>query len=177
MPEPLSSPTPHEPRLTQALRALLLTHRLASLGTLGPAGLPFVSMVPFALVPHGPWLVIHVSSLAPHTRNLQMNTAVSVMVMQAEQSDAPVHALPRVTLQGEASVLVPESPDWTTARAAYLARFPEAEPMTQLGDFMFVRITLQAAHQVAGFGAARSLDAAALAQVLQANFTHPANSA
>ena len=171
MPEPLSSPTPHEPRLAQALRTLLASQRVAALGTLDPDSRPFVSLVPFALVPDAPCLVIHVSSLAPHTRHLQMNAAVSVMVMQAERADAPVHALPRVTLQGEATVLVPESPDWTTARAAYLARFPEAAPMTQLGDFMFVRITLQAAHHVAGFGAARSLDAAALAQVLQANAT------
>jgi hypothetical protein len=171
MPEPLSSPTPlpHEPRLTQALRALLSTQRVAALGTLGLDGLPFVSMVPFALEAVEPCLVIHVSALAPHTRNLQMNAAVSVMVMQAERAEAPVHALPRVTLQGLATVLAPGSAGWTAARAAYLARFPEAEPMTQLGDFMFVAITLQAAHQVAGFGAARSLDASTLAQVLQFN--------
>lgn len=165
-PMPAPIPPPHEPRLTQALRALLTTQRVAALGTLGPDGLPFVSMVPFALVPSTRCLVIHVSTLAPHTRNLQAHAAVSVMVMQAEQADAPVHALPRVTLQGEASVLVPEDPAWAAARAAYLARFPEAAPMTQLGDFMFVAITLQAAHQVAGFGAARTLDATALAHVL-----------
>lgn len=173
MPEPISSPTPHEPRLTQALRTLLTSQRVAALGTLDPDSQPFVSMVPFALVPDAPCLVIHVSSLAPHTRHLQMNAAVSAMVMQAERANAPVHALPRVTLQGEATVLVPESPNWMAARTAYLERFPEAEPMTQLGDFMFVAITLQAAHHVAGFGAARSLDAAALAQVLQTNLANP----
>jgi len=169
MPETPTSPTPHEPRLTQALRTLLATQRVAALGTLGPSGLPFVSMVPFALETSAPCLVIHVSTLAPHTRNLQVRPAVSVMVMQAEQADLPVHALPRVTLQGEAAVLAPGSAGWASARAAYLARFPEAEPMTQLGDFMFVAITLQAAHQVAGFGAARTLDAAALAQMLKPN--------
>jgi putative heme iron utilization protein len=169
MPETPASPTPHEPRLTQALRTLLATQRVAALGTLGPNGLPFVSMVPFALETSAPCLVIHVSTLAPHTRNLQVRPAVSVLVMQAEQADLPVHALPRVTLQCEATVLTPGSAGWAAARAAYLARFPEAEPMTQLGDFMFVAITLQAAHQVAGFGAARTLDAAALAQMLRPN--------
>ncbi len=170
MPEiqPSPTPLPHEPRLTQALHMLLDAQRVAALGTLGADGLPFVSMVPFALETMTPCLVIHVSALAPHTRNLQTNAAVSVMVMQAERAEAPVHALPRVTLQGLAAVLAPGSTSWTAARAAYLNRFPEAEPMTQLGDFMFVAITLQAAHQVAGFGAARSLDAATLAQVLQA---------
>ena len=56
---------------------------------------------------------------------------------------------------------------WLSARRAYLTRFPEAEPMTQLGDFMFVGIAVAGARQVAGFGAARSLDADAVAQALR----------
>ncbi len=165
------TPLPHEPRLTQALRTLLSAQRVAALGTLRPDGMPFVSMVPFALEPSTPCLVIHVSGLAPHSRNLQAQAAVSLMVMQAERTQAPVHALSRVTLQGRATVQVPGSAGWMAARAAYLSRFPEAESMTQLGDFMFVSIALKAAHQVAGFGAARSLDANALAQALK--FTQP----
>jgi hypothetical protein len=39
--------------------------------------------------------------------------------------------------------------------------------MTQLGDFRFVAITVTGARQVAGFGAARSIDADELAQVLR----------
>ena len=49
----------------------------------------------------------------------------------------------------------------------YLARFPEAEPMTALGDFRFVRLRPQEARQVAGFGAARSLGLAEVAQALR----------
>ena len=41
----------HEPRLTQALRALLSAQRVAALGTLDDDGQPFVSMVPFAVDP------------------------------------------------------------------------------------------------------------------------------
>ena len=62
---------PHEPRLTHALRTLLRGHRIAALGTLGEDGQPFVSMVPFAVEPVSASLVIHVSGLAAHTRNLQ----------------------------------------------------------------------------------------------------------
>jgi putative heme iron utilization protein len=86
--------------------------------------------------------------------------------MAPEVAGAPVHALPRVTLVGQASVLLVGEPIWTGARTAYLARFPEAEPMTQLGDFRFFAIRLSGARQVAGFGAARSMDAATLEQVL-----------
>lgn len=156
----------HEPRLTQALRTLLQTQRVAALGTLDEHGFPFVSMVPFALEPVSATLVIHVSGLAAHTRNLQATPRVSLLVMQAEVAGEPVHALPRVTLEGTAAVLALDSAAWRDARAVYLARFPDAEPMTQLGDFRFVGITVLGARQVAGFGAARSLDAQAMAQVL-----------
>jgi len=150
--------TPHEPRLTRALRDLLNTQRVASLGTLNAEGKPFVSMVPFAIEPTAACLVIHVSLLAPHTRNLLSNPAVSLMVMQPEIAGESVHALPRLSLEGNATRLQPESPGWLAARTAYLERFPEAEPMTQLGDFSFVAIHPSAARQVAGFGAARSLE-------------------
>jgi putative heme iron utilization protein len=157
----------HEPRLTQALRTLLMAHRVAALGTLGDDGQPFVSMVPFAVDPDSACIIIHVSGLAAHTRNLQKSPRVSLLIMQAEVAGEPVHALPRVTLDGTATALVVDSAVWLSARTAYLARFPEAEPMTQLGDFRFVGIALAGARQVAGFGAARSLDADAVAQALR----------
>ncbi len=159
----------HESQLTQALRTLLTTQRVAALATLGDDGRPFVSMVPFALDPSSTSVVLHVSGLASHTRNLQARPEVSLLVMQAEVPGEPVHALPRVTLEGVALVLTPETPAWTSGRTAYLTRFPEAEPMTQLGDFRFVAIQVRSARQVAGFGAARSLGPVDIATVLRPN--------
>jgi putative heme iron utilization protein len=163
----MESTMPHEPRLTQALRALLSSQRVAALGTLADDGQPFVSMVPFAVDPVEACIVIHVSGLAPHTAFLQRCPQVSLMVMQAEVHGAPVHALPRVTLEGRATVLQHGSPAWTHGRDAYLARFPEAQAMTELGDFRFVAIQVAGARQVAGFGAARSLDAHDIATLLR----------
>ena len=157
----------HEPRLTLALRSLLNTQRVAALGTLDESGQVFVSMVPFALDGSSGGLAIHVSGLAAHTRNLERTPRVSLLVMQTEVVGEPVHALPRVTLDGLAKVLEAGSPAWASGRAAYLARFPDVEYMTQLGDFRFVSIAVTGARQVAGFGAARSIDAHALAQVLR----------
>ena len=157
----------HEPRLSAALRQLIHTQRVGALGTLDASGVPFVSMVPFAVEPDAAQLIIHVSSLAAHTRNLQGEPRVSLLVMQSEAAGEPVHALPRVTLDGVAGVLVRDSVSWQRARSVYLTRFPDAEPMTELGDFMFVGIAVQGARQVAGFGTARSLDANAVAAVLR----------
>ena len=158
----------HESRLTLALRTLLHSRRVAALGTLGDDGAPFVSMVPFAMAPTLGCLVIHVSGLAAHTGNLQARPKVSLLVMQPEVPGEPVHALPRVTLDGIARTPDVGSPAWNACRAAYLARFPEAEFMTQLGDFRLVAIELKGARQVAGFGAARSIEAEEVRQALRA---------
>ena len=149
---------PHESRLTRELRELLHSRRVAALGTITDEGAPFVSMVPFALAPVPGCIVIHVSGLAAHTRYLLARPAVSLLVVQPEVPGEPVHALPRATLEGQARIPVPDSEAWRACRAAYLQRFPDAQPMTQLGDFMFVAIDLQGARQVAGFGSARSID-------------------
>jgi putative heme iron utilization protein len=144
--------------LTRELRALLHAQRTAALGTTGDDGAAFVSMVPFALEPTLGALVLHVSGLAAHTRHLQDRPRVSLLVMQSEVPGQPVHALPRVTLEGEARVLQPDSREGQACRAAYLARFPEAEFMTQLGDFRFVAVHVTRARHVAGFGAARDVE-------------------
>lgn len=155
-----------EHRLTRALRELLARQRTAALGTLDDDGAVFVSMVPYAVDPQQPSLVIHVSGLAAHSHHLQRRPRVSLLVCQTEVAGEPVHALPRVTLDAMATVAEPGGPDALACRAAYLARFPEAEPMTALGDFRFVRLRPQGARQVAGFGAARSLDATEVARAL-----------
>ena len=156
----------HEPRLTKALRTLLQEHRICSLGTLDGQGQAFVSMVPFAPDLEQGTLVIHVSQLAAHTANMQRDHRVSLLVTQAEVAGQPVHDLPRVTLQGQASVLQPGTPQADSARKAYLQRFAEAGPMTQLGDFRFVSVAISSARHIAGFGAARTLSEAELQLVL-----------
>lgn len=148
----------HVSRLTEQLRSLLRSQRVAALGTISDEGAALVSMVPYALEPHLGCLVIHVSDLAGHTRNLEARPRVSLLVMQSEVPGEPVHALHRVTFDGFARLLVPDSQPWQVCRAAYLERFREAELMTQLGDFKFVAIEVKGARQVAGFGAARSID-------------------
>lgn len=160
----------HEPRLMRELRDLLAARRVAALGTLDAAepALPFVSMVPYAIWPGGPALVVHLSGLAAHTRNLMAHPRASLMVMAAEPAGEPVHALQRVTLDVVADTPEHGGDAWRAARAAYLARFPEAEPMTALGDFRFVLLHPAGARQVAGFGAARSVDADEIHRVLAA---------
>src|SRR4051794_29657624 len=102
----------HMSRLTAQVRSLLQARRVAALGSITAEGAALVTMVPFAIEPQQRCLVIHVSDLAAHTRNLQATPRVSMLVMQSEVPGKPVHALPRVTFDGIASVPEPGSPPW-----------------------------------------------------------------
>lgn len=161
------TPPRHESRLDTALRCLLAQCRVGALGTVDAHGLPSVSMVPYAIEPYRGWLVLHVSGLAAHTGHLQRQPMASLMVMQPEDPLAPVHALPRVTLAVRAHTPRPDTPEHQRCLAAYLARFALAQPMTELPDFRVVTLEPLGARHVAGFGAARSLDATQLLALLQ----------
>ena len=150
-------PTPHLPRLGHALRALLHERRHAALGTLDAAGAPVVSMVPFAIDAAAGRLVLHVSGLAAHTGHMAAEPRVSLLVTAADAAGQPVHDLARVTLQALAHTPAPGAADWASARAAYLARFPEATPMTELPDFRFITLQITGARHVDGFRPARRI--------------------
>jgi len=138
------------------LRQLASARRTAALATVA-AGRPFVSMVPFAVVPSQSALALLVSGLAAHTRNLQREPRVCLMLVASEEGAESVHALPRVTIEGLARLLPQDDPGYADTRAAYLSRFPDADDLTRLGDFRFARIDPQEARVVGGFGMARTL--------------------
>jgi putative heme iron utilization protein len=151
-------------RQAQALRALLHRQEIAALGTLHK-GEPFVSMVPYALLPDGA-LVVHVSRLATHTRDMEEHPGVSVLVLAERGADEPAQALARATLQADAQPLA-------AARDAYLARFPASEPMFGFADFSLFRLVPRSARFVGGFAQAGSLTAAQYAQLMSSASTAP----
>jgi putative heme iron utilization protein len=156
-----------EERDLSLLASLVRSRTVAALGTLH-AGAPFVSMVPFAVLPAGDAFVIHVSRLAAHTRDMLDDPRVSLLVTQAEGEGVPAQALVRVTILGEAREMEKASAEERACREVYLARFPEAEPLTGFGDFSFFAIRPARARFVAGFARANSVTAETLAKALRA---------
>ncbi|MBK7613214.1 MAG: pyridoxamine 5'-phosphate oxidase family protein [Burkholderiales bacterium] len=150
---------------TRMLRHLLAARPVAALGTLHQ-GEPAVSMVPFVLPAGHAAPLIHVSALAPHTRDLQQHPRVSLLVMAELAEGMAPQALPRVALQADAQLLVRDSAEYAAAREAYLARFPDAAVTFGLGDFSLVALQPVSARLVAGFGRAHALVGPALAQWL-----------
>lgn len=134
------------------LTALVASVRVCFLATAGSEG-PEASMAPFALYRGD--VLIHLSRLAQHSRNLQRQHHLGLIICTPETAaDSPL-ALPRVSLKGEAEMLIGQQA--LPARAAYLSRIPEAGPLFSFPDFRLFRMRVAQARWVGGFGKARTL--------------------
>jgi putative heme iron utilization protein len=138
------------------LRQLVHGRNIAALGTLH-GGKPFVSMVPFATT--GGALVIHISQLASHTRDVLKNPEVSVLITESESADKMPQMLARVTLQGRARLLERDNRNYAAARAAYAERFPDAASLFEFSDFKLFLVRPLSARVIAGFAQAVTVTA------------------
>lgn len=147
------------------LVALLRQQPIAALGTLH-RGEPYVSMVPFALDVQAPELLIHVSGLAPHTRDMLEHPRVSVLVVAPDDGGMP-QSRARATIQGDAAPLDRESERYAAGRALYLQRFAHAADIFALPDFTLFAIRPTSVRFIGGFAQATSLTAEQFARVLR----------
>jgi heme iron utilization protein len=156
------------PELVGLVRALLLNRGVAALATLHD-GLPSASMVPFAAtVVTGRFvLLVHVSGLAAHTRDMQSHPEVCLLVTAAESADVPPQALPRISIPAVAEFVSRDHEDHATLEAAYLAKFPEAAPLFGFADFSLVALVPTSARLVAGFARATTISADSLRAALE----------
>ena len=150
--------------LTVVLQQLIQNRKTAALGTLHQ-GVPFVSMVPYAMARDGSF-VLHVSRLAAHTRDMLDNPNVSLLITESEASGKMPQALARVTVQGRAEMLDRNSEKNTEAREVYLSRFPDAAPLFEFSDFNIFILEPVSARVVAGFGQAITITGEELATAI-----------
>lgn len=138
--------SPHIDSAREA-RLLLRAHRYGALSTLSQkfAGHPFGSITPY-LTDHDGSLVILISDLAEHTKNIKADPRVSLITHN--QEDAHIQAQGRVTVVGTASHIA----DRDGAGKRYLRYFPEARTYFAMHDFQFYRIQPQAIRYIGGFG-------------------------
>lgn len=138
-----------------AIRQLLDRRRTATLASLGETG-PEASLAPFAI--HGAELLLHLSGLARHRRNLEREARLGLLIAAAEHETESPLALPRLSLSGRIAAI--DTADLPAARAAYLARIPEAEPLFAFADFSLFSLVADDIYWVGGFGAARRISPA-----------------
>jgi heme iron utilization protein len=117
-------------------------------------GWPFGSVVPYALDREGRPIIL-IASIAEHTKNVQADDRVSLLVQQAEDGE-DVQAKGRLTVMGRAE-LIPEQ-ELADVQARYLARLPSAEDYYDTHDFSFYRISCEHLRYIGGFGKIHWLD-------------------
>jgi heme iron utilization protein len=128
-------------------RKMLRAHRYGALSTLSKKfdGHPFGSITPY-LVDHDGSLIILISGLAEHTKNILHDPRVSLITH--DQRDAHIQTQGRITLLGNAELIA----DKDTIGARYLRYFPEAQSYFAMHDFAFYRIQPIALRYIGGFG-------------------------
>lgn len=131
----------------QEARNLLRAHRYGVLSTLSKKfdGFPFGSITPY-MVDHDGSLLILISTLAEHTKNIQADARVSLICHN--QRDPHIQTQGRVTLLGLAEAVS----DKAGVSARYLRYFPEAQTYFEMHDFGFYRIRPTAIRYIGGFG-------------------------
>lgn len=130
-----------------AARNLLAAASSGVLATLAADGYPYASIVEVLPTSEGD-IVLLLSDLAEHTRNLKADGRVSLVVAQDETEEG-VLALGRATFQGTATRI---DDGRTRYRAAYLERHPSAETYIDFDDFAFYRIKVERVRFIGGFG-------------------------
>ena len=147
----LSSNNAMDASALQSLARLIRSQRLAALGTLRE-GTPFVSMVLYAEASDLAAFYLHLSRLAVHTRAIQVDPRVGLMISQPDPGSGDPQTLARVSIQGQAAPIPKGTPELDAAKTLYLAKFPDSERNFGLGDFDIYRLVPQTARFVADFG-------------------------
>lgn len=119
-------------------------HGILSTNSRALAGYPFGSIVPYVLDRQAAPVIL-ISRLAEHTKNIQADPRVSLLV---HESGADVQAGARVTLMGQARGI--ENPHEIKER--YVRYLPAARDYHDKLDFDFYRIEPVTLRVVAGFG-------------------------
>ena len=159
-----------DPAASHLLGELIRGRSVASLATLHE-GLPFASMVPFAVwrddIGERLLFVTHVSRLSAHTRDMLESPQVCLLITAPEDrgdsESVPPQALPRVSIPAVATFIDREHADYHPLAQAYLEKFPFAADWFQLGDFSIVAFTPSgSARFIAGFARAMTVSVAQL---------------
>src|SRR6185312_751564 len=155
----MSAPSSSLDLAAAGARALLASESVGVLSTLSVrhAGTPYGSITPYALSADGAPLLL-LSGLAAHTHNLKADPRAGLFVGDRSAAADP-QAGARISLLGQVRPLPADAEP--SARARYLARWPQAAQYLALKDFSFWRFEIEEARLVAGFGEIRWLPASA----------------
>ncbi|MCU7941926.1 MAG: pyridoxamine 5'-phosphate oxidase family protein [Candidatus Thiodiazotropha sp. (ex Cardiolucina cf. quadrata)] len=125
-------------------------HGLLSTHSVKYQGYPFGSLLPFCRDSKGN-LMLLISHLAQHTRNLEHDPRCSLTM--TGQGDGDVQQLARLTCLAQA-----EAVNSTAAAERYFRFYPEARRYRKELNFRFYRLDVKHYYYIGGFGSARWFD-------------------
>ncbi|MBL4865151.1 MAG: HugZ family protein [Pseudomonadales bacterium] len=127
-------------------KSLLLSeyHGVLSTHSVDMPGFPFGSVAPYCLDSEG-HAVILISSIAQHTKNIENDKKVSLIVTEGEVDD--IHTAARLTILAEAVRVTDEE-----VKERYYRFFPPAREYHAQHNFEFYRLNTVKARFIGGFG-------------------------
>ena len=144
-------------RLELEAARLVMSNRWAAAATVGADG-PNASMVAYASTRDIGNLLLFLSGLSEHTRNLLADPRVSLIVTEPDiEPGRDPQTLARVSLVGRAEPIERSDPDFKDSWEMYVGRLPDSAPLLNLGDFILFRVVVDEARYVGGFARARTI--------------------
>lgn len=158
--DPTARPVPDDE--IEIATNLINTIRWAALSTIDDEGNPMGAMVAYVPSPNLECLLIHVSRLSLHTRNLLARPSAGLTIGEPDNGEGDPQLLARLSLQGMVSVLQRDTPEYLAAKIRYLEHLPDAEQLFGFSDFVMFRFVPQTVHYVGGFARAYRFSAETL---------------
>ena len=151
---PNPSPQPSVQTEIERLHAQCISVILATTDAGGDAQ---ASYAPYAFL-HGCYYIF-ISALAAHTQHILSNPNVGMLILDDESSARTVYARARLSYESHASSIERNSTECQNALTALRERAGSTmDVLSQLGDFVMVRLAPHKGSLVLGFGKAYALD-------------------
>jgi putative heme iron utilization protein len=143
--------------IAQACATLKSTMRTLQLATVDEEGVPHCGYTPFITDQYE--LIIFVSQLALHTRDMLSNGQAGIMLIADEQDSTQIFARSRLSLQVRVKPVAPDHAQYNQLLDAYEAKHGKMVGLLRtLPDFVLMRLTPISGQFVMGFGKAYRLE-------------------
>ncbi|MCY3412468.1 MAG: DUF2470 domain-containing protein [Candidatus Heimdallarchaeota archaeon] len=130
---------------------IIHSHSYGILSTLSVdmEGFPFGSVVPYMVDTAGE-LIILISDIAQHTKNIKNDNRVSMTIVQPSKTAVNVQSRGRVTFLARASPI--EDKEYEAISKQYSRYFPESTSFFEAHGFRYYRLHLERIRFIGGFG-------------------------
>jgi hypothetical protein len=137
---------------------LIRSQRWGALGTTGSDG-PNVSFVAYTPEADLDGILLFLSGLSQHTRNLLHEPRASLGVTDLDDGSGDPQQLRRVSLYGRVGLVRRESDEFDGRWRVYRDRFPRSARLLSYFDFALFRFEIRTARFVGGFARTATLKA------------------